>query len=60
MYHVSRDSTTIEAREKAEKKPVKEEKEEKKGRGRPKKGEVRPPKPETAIEKQALKVWKIH
>jgi transposase len=52
VYHVSRDSTAIEAREKAEKKLKKEEKEEKKVRGRPKKGEIRPPKPETVIEKQ--------
>ena len=48
VYNVSRDSTAIQARENAEKKPRKEEKK----RGRPKKGEVRPPKPETVIEKQ--------
>jgi transposase len=52
VYHVSRDSTAIEAREKPHKKPKKGEKKEKKRRGRPKKGEVRPPKPETVIEKQ--------
>jgi transposase len=48
VYHVSRDSTAIEAREKAVKKPGM--KKEKKRRGRPKKGEIRPEKP---IEKQA-------
>jgi transposase len=52
VYHVSRDSTAIEAREKVEKKAEKGEKKEKKRRGRPKKGEVRPPKPETVIERQ--------
>ena len=52
VYHVSRDSTAIEAREKAAKKPPQAEKKEKKRRGRPKKGEIRPPKPETTLEKQ--------
>jgi transposase len=52
VYHVSRDSTAIEAREKAHKKAGKEGKKEKKRRGRPPKGEVRPPKPETVIEQQ--------
>jgi transposase len=42
VYHVSRDSTVIEWREKPQKKR----------RGRPKKGEIRPGKPETVIEKQ--------
>jgi transposase len=50
VYHVSRDSTAIEAREKAVKKP--KEKKEKKRRGRPKKGEIRPEPPELRIEKQ--------
>jgi hypothetical protein len=52
VYHVSRDSTAIAARERAAKKAEKAVKPEKKRRGRPKKGEVRPPKPETAIERQ--------
>jgi hypothetical protein len=43
VYHVSGDSTAIEAREKAEKKPEKEGKWEKRWAGRPKKGENRPP-----------------
>jgi hypothetical protein len=50
VYHVSRDSTAIEAREKAVKKP--EGKKEKKRRGRPKKSEIRPEQPESRIEKQ--------
>jgi transposase len=50
VYHVSRDSTAIEAREKASKK--KPEKKEKKRRGRPRKGELREKQPEKAIEKQ--------
>jgi transposase len=51
VYHVSRDSTAIEAREKvAAKKP---EKKEKKRRGRPKKGEARTKQPEKTLEKQA-------
>jgi hypothetical protein len=52
VYHASRDSTAIEAREKAHKKAGKEGKKEKKRRGRPRKGEVRPPKPETVIGRQ--------
>jgi transposase len=52
VYHVSRDSTAIEAREKAPKKEKEPEKTEKKRRGRPRKGEKRPPKPETVLEKQ--------
>jgi transposase len=52
VYHVSRDSTAIEGREKAKRKEKEEEKKEKKRRGRPKKGEIRPGKPETVIEKQ--------
>ena len=52
VYHVSRDSTAIDAREKAQKKPPREEKKEKKRRGRPKKGEIWTPKPETTLEKQ--------
>ena len=52
VYHVSRDSTAIEAREKVPKKEQKGGKGEKKRRGRPKKGEKRPPKPETVLEKQ--------
>jgi transposase len=50
VYHVSRDSTAIQAREKAVKKS--EVKKGKKRRGRPKKGEIRPEPPETRIEKQ--------
>jgi transposase len=50
VYHVSRDSTAIEAREKVVKK--KEEKKEKKCRGRPKKDEIRPEPPEKRIERQ--------
>jgi transposase len=52
VYHVSRDSTAIEAREKAQKREKKEEKTEKKRRGRPKKGEIRSAKPETTLERQ--------
>jgi transposase len=52
VYHVSRDSTAIEGREKVEKKERGEEKRGKKQRGRPRKGENRPPKEETTIEKQ--------
>ncbi|MDR1316531.1 MAG: hypothetical protein LBK13_06620 [Spirochaetales bacterium] len=48
VYHVSRDSTAVEAREKLEKK----EKTEKKRCERPKKGENRSPKEETVIGKQ--------
>jgi transposase len=50
VYHVSRDSTAIAAREKVVKKTV--EKKEKKRRGRPKKGEIRLEMPEKRIEKQ--------
>jgi transposase len=50
VYHVSRDSTAIEAREKAARK--KPEKKEKKRRGRPKKGEIRIKQPEKTLEKQ--------
>jgi IS5 family transposase len=50
VLHVSRDSTAIEAREKAVKKTV--EKKEKRRRGRPKKGETRLPPPENTLEKQ--------
>jgi hypothetical protein len=50
VYHVSRDSTAIEAREKAIKKTP--EKKEKKQRGRPKKGETRTEQPEKTLEKQ--------
>jgi transposase len=52
VYHVSRDSTAIEGREKPRKKPEKPEKVERKRRGRPKKGEIRSAKPETVIERQ--------
>jgi hypothetical protein len=52
VYHVSRDSTAIAARERVPKKAEKAVKPAKKWRGRPKKGEIRPPKPETAIEQQ--------
>jgi transposase len=50
VYHISRDSTAIEAREKEVKKEA--EKKEKKRRGRPKKGETRPEAPQSKIEKQ--------
>ncbi|GHV21405.1 hypothetical protein FACS189494_06740 [Spirochaetia bacterium] len=50
VLHVSRDSTAIEAREKAVAK--KAEKKEKKRRGRPKKDETRLPPPENKLEKQ--------
>jgi hypothetical protein len=50
VLHVSRDSTAIEAREKAVAK--KAEKKEKRRRGRPKKGETRLPPPENKLEKQ--------
>ena len=67
VFHISRDSTAIEAREcidpirKEEMKQkalIEKEKEERKKngektkRGRPKKGDVRPPVPETRLEKQ--------
>lgn len=42
INHISRDSTAIEAREKAVKKEIPKEAAEKKKRGRPKKGEERP------------------
>jgi transposase len=51
VYHISRDSTAIEAREKAVKKEV--EKKEKMRPGRPKKGETRPEPPKSKIEKLA-------
>ncbi|GMO34984.1 MAG: hypothetical protein Ta2B_15290 [Termitinemataceae bacterium] len=50
VLHVSRDSTAIEAREKAAAKKI--EKKEKKCCGRPKKGETRLPPPENKLEKQ--------
>jgi transposase len=50
VYHNNRDSTAIEAREKAVK-PDKKPKEKKK-RGRPKKGEIRPKKVENTLETQ--------
>jgi transposase len=50
VYHVSRDSTAIEARERTVKKEP--EKKEKKRRGRPKKGEIRPAPPVNRLEKQ--------
>jgi transposase len=50
VYHVSRDSTAIAAREKIVKKAV--EKRGKRRRGRPKKGEIRCIAPESRIEKQ--------
>lgn len=49
--HVSRDSTAINAREKAERKAPKPELPKRK-RGRPKKGEEPPPKPPTVLEMQ--------
>jgi transposase len=49
--HLGRDSSEIEAREKAAKKPKKEPKPKRK-RGRPKKGEVPPPPDPTRLEKQ--------
>jgi len=49
VWHVSRDSTEIEAREKPAKKPAPKAKYP---RGRPKKGEVRPPKPEQRMPRQ--------
>jgi len=48
--HISRDSTSIDAREKAAKKTIKVQKQKKK-RGRPKKGEVRTKEP-TRLERQ--------
>lgn len=51
VLHNSRDSTAIEAREKAERKAKKEEKPAQK-KGRPKKGEERPTPEPTRIEKQ--------
>ena len=50
--HISRDSTAINAREKAAKKKVAAGEKEPKKRGRPKKGEVRPKEP-TRLERQA-------
>lgn len=51
--HVSRDSTEIDAREKAAKKPKEEAKETQKfSRGRPKKSEIRPSPEPTRLEKQ--------
>jgi transposase len=52
VYHVSRDSTAIEAREKPHKKPKKRERQDQKRCGRPKKGEIRLAKAETVIAKQ--------
>lgn len=50
IWHVSRDSTEIEAREKPVTKPKAAQ--PKYGRGRPRKGEVRPPKPAKRLERQ--------
>lgn len=50
VYHVNRDSSAIEGREK---KPPKKAKPPKFKRGRPKKGEIRPAKPENVLERQA-------
>jgi hypothetical protein len=52
VYHVSRNSTAIEAWERVEKKAKEEGKGEKKRRRRPKKGEKRPPKEESVLERQ--------
>ena len=52
VWHVARDSTEIEAREKPAVKP-KVEPAPKYRRGRPKKGEVRPAKPENRLRRQA-------
>lgn len=51
--HISRDSTSIHAREKPEKAIEKTEPKVMKKRGRPKKGEIRDNKPKTRIEKQS-------
>jgi transposase len=53
--HISRDSTEVEAREKAPPKPKPEpapEPEPRRGRGRPRKGTEPPPKPPTRLEQQ--------
>jgi hypothetical protein len=50
VWHVARDSTEIEAREKPAVKPKTVRR--KYRRGRPRKGEVRPPKPEKRMERQ--------
>jgi hypothetical protein len=50
VWHVARDSTEIEAREKPEVKAKAERPRYR--RGRPRKGEVRPPKPEKRMERQ--------
>lgn len=51
--HVSRDSTAIEAREKAKKKPPKPKEEKQKARrGRPRKGELAAPKPPKRLDLQ--------
>jgi len=51
VWHVARDATEIEAREKPAAKP-KSEPRPKYRRGRPRKGEVRPPKPAKRMERQ--------
>ena len=52
VWHVSRDSTAIEAREKPAKKVNAAAPKEKRKRGRPRKGEVRPAPEKTRLEKQ--------
>ena len=54
VYHVSRDSTMIAAREKAAPKADKKAEKPKKKRGRPSKNAVKPPKELKELEKQAL------
>ncbi len=53
--HISRDSTSIDAREKPAKKPVKKEKPPKK-RGRPQKGEIRTKEPTRLERQQSMKL----
>jgi len=50
--HISRDSTAIEAREKAHKRPQQRKVKPKRKRGRPKKGESRPAKEPSRLERQ--------
>jgi transposase len=52
VYHVSRDSSAINAREKAEKKSKGKGKKPQKKRGKPRKGEGKPEKQQTEMEKQ--------
>ena len=52
VYHISRDSSAINAREKVDKKKVKKDKKPHKKRGRPRKGEEKQQKQPTEMEKQ--------